>query len=92
LLAMVIQKEPLAPRSMNAKIPKDLETICLKCLEKDPDRRYQSAKDLADDLRRYCNRFAILAKRTGPMGRAKKWVKGQVTVKGSHLICRNMTR
>ena len=61
-------KEPVSPRSVNAKIPKNLETICLKCLEKDPDRRYQSAKDLADDLRRYVNRFAILAKRSGPLG------------------------
>ncbi|HLJ95344.1 MAG TPA: serine/threonine-protein kinase, partial [Gemmataceae bacterium] len=43
LLAMVVQKEPAAPRSIDAKIPRDLETICLKCLEKDPDRRYQNA-------------------------------------------------
>jgi Protein kinase domain len=75
LLAMVIQKEPVAPRSIDPKIPRDLETICLKCLEKDPDRRYQSAKELADDLRRYVNRFAIRAKRAGPLARAKKWVK-----------------
>ncbi len=74
LLAMVIQKEPPAPRSIVAKIPRDLETICLKCLEKDPDRRYQTAQDLADDLRRYLNRFAIHAKRVGPLTRAKKWV------------------
>ncbi len=75
LLALVIQKEPATPRSVNPKVPRDLETICLKCLEKDPDRRYQSAKDLADDLRRFVNRFAILAKRTGPLGRFKKWAK-----------------
>jgi hypothetical protein len=75
LLAMVVQKEPKAPRSLDLKIPRDLETICLKCLEKDPDRRYQSAKELADDLRRYLNRFAIHAKRAGPLARVKKWVK-----------------
>lgn len=75
LLAQVMQKEPPAPRSVDLKIPRDLETICLKCLEKDPDRRYQTAKDLADDLRRFLNRFAILARRAGPLARAKKWVK-----------------
>lgn len=75
LLAMLIQKEPASPRSVNAKIPRDLEAICLRCLEKDPDRRYASAKDLADDLRRYVNRFAILAKRPGPLGRVRKWVR-----------------
>ena len=75
LLAMVIQKEPAAPRSIEPKIPRDLETICLKCLEKDPDRRYQSAKELADDLRRYVSRFAILARRAGPLTRMKKWAR-----------------
>jgi hypothetical protein len=72
---MVVQKEPAAPRKVNPAVPRDLETICLKCLEKDPDRRYPTAKDLADDLRRYVNRFAILAKRAGPLTRARKWVR-----------------
>jgi hypothetical protein len=75
LLAMVVQKEPPSPHSLNPKVPRDLETICLKCLEKDPDRRYQSATELADDLRRYINRFAILARRAGPFTKFKKWVK-----------------
>jgi serine/threonine protein kinase len=74
-LALILQKEPAAPRSLDPKVPRDLETICLKCLEKDPDRRYQSARGLADDLRRYLNRFAIAAKRAGPLTRARKWVK-----------------
>lgn len=82
LLAMVIQKEPMPPRSVNPKVPRDLETICLKCLEKDPDRRYPHAKALADDLRRYVNRFAILAKRTGPLDRLKKWVRRNPWVSG----------
>jgi tetratricopeptide (TPR) repeat protein len=75
LLAMVVQKEPAAPRSIDPKVPRDLETICLKCLNKDPDQRYQTAKELADDLRRYVNRFAILARRAGPVARLRKWVK-----------------
>ncbi len=82
LLAMVIQKDPVPLHRIDPNIPRDLETICLKCLEKDPDRRYASAKDLADDLRRFLNRFAIHAKRAGPFARAKKWVKRNPALAG----------
>ncbi|MFO0810339.1 MAG: protein kinase [Gemmataceae bacterium] len=75
LLAMVIQKEPPPPRSVQPRVPRDLETICLKALEKDPDRRYPSAGAMAEDLRRYVNRFAITARRAGPWTRLTKWVK-----------------
>src|SRR5205085_7807491 len=53
----------------------DLATICLKAMEKDPDRRYQTAGALADDLRRYVHRFAISARRTGQAERLRKWVR-----------------
>ncbi|HEY3244718.1 MAG TPA: protein kinase [Phycisphaerae bacterium] len=82
MLAMVLQKEPTPPRAVNSKVPRDLETICLKCLEKDPDRRYADAKELATDLRRFVNRFAIMAKRTGPLGRLKKWGKRNPWISG----------
>jgi serine/threonine protein kinase len=75
LLAQILQKEPTPPRKVNPKIPVDLETICLKALDKDPDRRYQTAGQMAEDLRRYVNRFAILARRIGPVARFQKWVK-----------------
>jgi tetratricopeptide (TPR) repeat protein len=75
LLAQIIQKEPRPPRGVNSTVPVDLETICLKAMEKDPDRRYQTAGQMAEDLRRYVNRFAILARRTGPVGRLWKWVR-----------------
>jgi serine/threonine protein kinase len=75
LLAAIIQKEPRPPRTVNAKVPVDLETICLKALDKDPDRRYQSAAQMAEDLRRYVNRFAILARRPSLVTRLHKWVK-----------------
>jgi serine/threonine protein kinase len=75
LLAQIIQKEPRPPRKVNPKVPVDLETICLKAMDKDPDRRYPSAGEMAEDLRRYVNRFAIRARRAGPVARLRKWVK-----------------
>jgi serine/threonine protein kinase len=75
VLAEIVQKDPKPPRRVQKKVPLDLETICLKCLEKDPDRRYQTAGGLAEDLRRYVNRFAILARRAGPWQRLVKWVR-----------------
>src|SRR5262245_3249470 len=75
LLAQVLHKDPKSPRRVNRKAPIDLETICLKAMDKDPDRRYQTAGELAADLRRYVNRFAIAARRAGPVERLRKWVK-----------------
>jgi hypothetical protein len=75
VLAQILHKEPLAPRKVSGKVPVDLETICLKALDKDPDRRYQTAGAMADDLRRYVNRFAITARRAGPVRRLAKWVR-----------------
>ena len=53
LIQQVIHDEPLSPRKLNSRIPRDLETICLKCLEKDPSQRYDSAQQLSEELRRY---------------------------------------
>jgi tetratricopeptide (TPR) repeat protein len=75
VIAQVLHKEPTAPRRVNPKIPVDLETICLKAMEKDPDRRYQSAGQMAEDLRRFVNRFAIAARRAGPIERIRKWAR-----------------
>jgi serine/threonine protein kinase len=86
VLAQIIQKGPPRPRRLKPNVPKDLETICLKCLEKDPDQRYPAAKELADDLRRYVNRFAIRAKRPGPLTRLKKWVKRNPALSVSALV------
>src|SRR5262249_43603465 len=69
VIAQIMHKEPKSPRRINRKIQVDLETICLKAMEKDPDRRYQTAGAMAEDLRRYVNRFAISARRAGPMQR-----------------------
>ncbi|MCR9116641.1 MAG: protein kinase [bacterium] len=73
-LLQVIEQDPAPPRSMNADIPRDLETICLKCLEKDPDRRYQSAQDLEADLQRFANDEPILARPLGIVGRTFRFI------------------
>ncbi|MGD2108097.1 MAG: protein kinase [Phycisphaerae bacterium] len=75
ILGAVLSREPVAPRKVNPAIPAELETICLKALEKSPDARYESAKALADDLRRYSQDLPIAAKRPGPVRRAAKFVR-----------------
>src|SRR5262249_15345655 len=67
--------EPRPPRLLNPKVDRDLSTICLKCLEKDPKRRYSSARALAEDLEHWLKHEPIHAKRSGLFTHARKWVR-----------------
>jgi YD repeat-containing protein len=73
LLDQIRTAEPEPPSKVQPEVPRDLETICLKCLHKDPGRRYASALDLAEDLRRFREDRPIKARRVGLRERAVKW-------------------
>jgi TolB-like protein/predicted Ser/Thr protein kinase/Flp pilus assembly protein TadD len=74
-IKLLLDSEPRPPRLVNPKIDRDLSTICLKCLEKDPKRRYASALTLAEDLERWLKHEPIAARRVGPLVRGRKWVR-----------------
>jgi serine/threonine protein kinase len=78
-IKLLLETEPRQPRQLNPKIDRDLSTICLKCLEKDPKRRYSSALALAEDLDRWIKHEPILARHTGIFTRGKKWVRRNPT-------------
>src|SRR5262249_54565624 len=73
-IKLLLDTEPRQPRLLNPKIDRDLSTICLKCLEKDPKRRYSSALALAEDLERWLKHEPIAARRVGPLVRGRKWM------------------
>jgi hypothetical protein len=93
----VVSEEPVPPRRLQPSIPRDLETICLKCLEKVPARRYGSARELAEDCDAFLRGESIRARPPGPLGRILRWASRQPAFAatlialtffyGIHLLC-----
>lgn len=75
VLLAVQKEEPVPPSRLRQRLPRDLETICLKCLEKEPHRRYASAEALGEDLGRFLAGDSILARPVGAMGRTARWAR-----------------
>jgi WD40 repeat protein len=80
LLQQVIHDEPPSPRKLNSHVPRDLETICLKCLEKDPARRYSTSQAVADELRKHLAGRPIQARPIGRLARSWRWCRRNPTV------------
>src|SRR5437588_277063 len=79
-IKLLLDIEPRQPRLLNPKIDRDLSTICLKCLEKDPERRYSYALALAEDLEHWLKHEPIQARRTGIFTRGKKWIRRKPSI------------
>jgi eukaryotic-like serine/threonine-protein kinase len=82
LVEQVLRDEPPRPRSIDRRIPRDLETIVLKAMAKEPAHRYSSAGELAEDLRRFLDDRTIQARRVGPVERAWRWSRRHALVSG----------
>jgi eukaryotic-like serine/threonine-protein kinase len=75
ILVQLRESDPLSPRKLNPSVPRDLETICLKCLQKSPESRYTSATAVAEDLSRFLSGKPIHARSLGLLGRAWRWTR-----------------
>src|SRR5262249_32289093 len=78
-LQQVINQEPVTPSRLNDQVPRDLETICLKCMQKEPGQRYSTAGAVADDLERFLHGEPIIARRAGAIERTVMWMRRRPT-------------
>lgn len=85
-IKQVLETEPVALRRLNPAIPRDLETICLKCLRKEPAKRYATAAELANDLGNWLENKPIVARPVGPVERTWLWCKRRPTLVGMSLL------
>jgi tRNA A-37 threonylcarbamoyl transferase component Bud32 len=74
-LGQIVRQEPTPPRRLVWGLPRDLETVCLRCLEKNPAKRYATAAELADDLGRFLGGKPVRARPVGPLGRGWRWAR-----------------
>jgi eukaryotic-like serine/threonine-protein kinase len=79
-LEQIRTREPVPPRRLRPGLPRDLETVCLKCLEKEPRKRYGSARALAEELRRFQAGEPVHARPAGPIRRSAKWIRRRPAV------------
>ena len=85
-LLQVVRNEPVYPRRLNSAIPRDLETICLKCLEKEPHKRYGKAALLADDLDRFLQGRNVTARPVGVVTRSLRWCRRNKSLAAASLV------
>src|SRR5205807_445286 len=79
-LMQVISDEPVPPRRLQPTVPRDLETVCLKCLHKEPRKRYGSAEELAEELRRFWNGEPVRARPVSPPEQVWRWCRRKPVV------------
>jgi WD40 repeat protein len=82
IIHQVLNVEPVSPRLLNSSVPPDLETICVKCLQKEPSRRYQSAQELADELGRFLRHEPIQARPVSRAERTWRWCRRNPAIAG----------
>jgi WD40 repeat protein len=86
VLQQVLDEEPVPPRRLNDRVPRDLETVCLKAMAKEPARRYQSARELADDLRRWLDGEPIRARPVGRREKLGRWCRRNPALAATSVV------